>query len=385
MVSNFCGLSRVMEAGMIRRPFGSTGLSTSLLGFGGFHLLEIPAAEAEWLLNAYLDAGGNYVETAAGYGDGESELKIGRAISGRREEYILATKSAARDKAGFLDSLDRSLRNLRTDRVELMILHAVGTRAELDAILGPGGAMEGALEAKRQGKLRFVGISMHGQPDVLIDAMRRAPFDAVMTTVNYYDRFNFPEIEDTLLPLAKEKGAAAILMKPIADGLLWRSAPEAFRYAMSRPVSVVVTGINTREMLRDDLSYAERFVPMTEAEEEALFSGSVELSDYVCRQCGRCLPCPQGVPITDIFRLEGYFDRQMRDGRVKDPADFALRDRLRFWFGNRDMAMERYGQLEVKAEHCSHCGQCSPQCPYGIDIERKLELCDYKLADKRIY
>jgi len=370
---------------MEKREFGKTGLKTSLLGFGGFHLLEIPASEAEYLLDTYLDAGGNYIETAASYGNGESELKVGRVMARRRKDCILATKTGARDKSGCAESINNSLRNLNTDHIDLLLMHGVGTMEELYKILGPDGAMEAAAEAKKQGKIGHVGISMHGQPDVLIEALKQYPFEAVMSTINYYDRCNFPEIEDTLLPLAEDKGAAVILMKPVADGMLWRSAPIAFSYAMSRPVSVVVAGINTREMLQKDLDFANNFKQMTAEEERELFLKAPELGDYVCRQCGKCEPCPENVPITEIFKLEGYYDRQMRDGKVRDAAEFALRDRLRFWFGNKNMAMEKYSALDIKGDKCTECNVCMSKCPYKIDIVQKLHIADYKLGGKKIY
>ncbi len=370
---------------MEKRKFGKTGLETSILGFGGFHLIEIPVSEAEYLLNGYLDAGGNYIETAASYADGESERKIGRSVAHRRDDYILATKTGERTKQKCLDSLDRSLKNLRTDHVDLFIMHAVGTMAELDTILGPGGAVEGALQAKREGKVKNIGISMHGQPDVLIRALKEYDFDAVMSTINYYDRCNFPEIEDVLVPLALGKETAIILMKPVGDGLLWKSPQQAFRYAFSRPASVIVAGINNREMLESDLKFAEEFIPMTEQEEELLFKNAPELGNYVCRQCDECTVCPEGIRIPEIFRYEGYFDRQMADGIVTNAAEYALKDRLRFWFGNKDMARERYKALDIKADKCTSCGVCSPKCPYGIDIPRKLSIADYKLAGKDIF
>lgn len=370
---------------MKKRAFGNTGLDTTILGFGGFHLLEIPVAEADYLLNRYLDAGGNYIETAASYGNGESERKIGRCVSGRRSEYILATKTGERTKDKCLKSLDQSLENLRTDYVDLLIMHAVGTMEELDQILSPGGALEGALQAKSEGKIKHIGISMHGQPDVLIRALKEFPFEAVMTTINYYDHFNFPEIQSELLPLAQSHNTAVILMKPVGDGLLWRSAETAFRYAFSQPVSIVVAGINNREILEADLGYAERFTPMTTKEMEELYENAPELGTYVCRQCGHCLPCPEGIPIPEIFHYEGYFDRQMADGIVTNASDYALKERLRFWFGNKDMAMKRYSALEVKADRCTGCGICMPKCPYQIDIIRKLSIADYKLAEKEIY
>ncbi len=370
---------------MEKRRFGNTGLSTSILGFGGFHLLEIPLSEATSLLNRYLDAGGNYIETAASYGDGESERKIGRAVGHRRGEFILVTKTGERSKAGCLASLDRSLENLRTDHVDMLLMHAVGSMAELDAILAPDGAVAGAEQAIREGKARFVGISMHGHPGVLIEALRRYPFQAVMATINHYDRFNFPDIERTLLPLAREKDAAVILMKPIADGLLYRSAAAGFRYAFSQPASVVVAGINTHTMLEADLGFADSFEPMTEADKERLYRESPELGNYVCRQCGLCLPCPEGIDLPRVFELEGWYDRQMADGKVVDTAEYALRERLRFWFGNRDLARATYDALDIKADRCTQCGACTPRCPYGIDIVRKLGIADYKLAGRAIY
>lgn len=313
---------------MQKRKFGKTGLETSLLGFGGFHLLEIPVVEVEYLLNAYLDAGGNYIETAAGYGDGQSEKKIGLAAAGRRSRFILTSKTGERTKDKYLESVNRSLKNLKTDFIDLMLMHAVGTMAELDTILGPGGAMEGALQAKREGKIRHIGLSMHGQPDVLIRALKEYPFEAVMTTINYYDRFNFPEIEDQLVPLALEKEAAVILMKPVGDGLLWKSPEQAFRYAFSQPASVIVAGINNREMLESDLKYAGSFIPMTQEEKEKLYKEAPELGSYVCRQCNECTAsCPENIPIPEIFRYEGYFDRQMADGIVANAAEYALKER----------------------------------------------------------
>lgn len=370
---------------MLKRAFGNTGLQTSILGFGGFHLLEIPVAEAKVLLNRYLDAGGNYIETAASYGDGESERKIGLCVADRRDEYILATKTGERTKEGALTSLERSLHNLRTDYIDLFIMHAVGTIAELEQIIAPGGALEGAEEAKKQGKIRHIGISMHGQPDVLIRALEEYPFEAVMTTINYYDHFNFPKIQQVLVPLAREKGAAIILMKPVADGLLWRSSEIAFQYAFSQPVSIVVAGINSQEILEADLNYAEHFTPISAARTEQLYEEAPELGNYVCRQCGKCLPCPEGIPIQQIFLYEGYYDRQMADGTVSNASDYALKERLRFWFGNKDMAMEKYRELEVKADHCNSCGVCMTRCPYGIDIIHKLSICDYKLGKKNIF
>ncbi|MCL2462773.1 MAG: aldo/keto reductase [Defluviitaleaceae bacterium] len=364
------------------RNLGNTGLKTSLLGFGGFHLLEIPQKSAETLLNEYLDAGGNYIETAASYGDGESERKIGASVSKRRGEYILVSKISARDKAGAARQIERTLRNLRTDHVDILLMHGVASPEDFDTVLE--GPYQAALEAQAAGKARHIGGSMHGWPGGLIEALNRGYFDVVMSTVNYFDRCNYPEIENTLLPLAHGKGAGVILMKPLADGWLYKNADAAFRYAFSRPVSVVVTGINNEKMLRDDLKRAESYKPMTVGEETELLASAPELSGYVCRQCGKCA-CPLGIDIQEIFAAEGYYDRQMARGVVTDTADYALMERLRFWFGQAELGRARYNRLEKQAGACDGCGACLAMCPYGIDIPAKLALADYKLAGREMY
>ena len=205
-----------------------------------------------------------------------------------------------------------------------------------------------------------------------------------MSTINYYDRFNYPEIENQLLPLANEKGVGVILMKPLADGFLYKSAPQAFHYAFSRPVSVVVSGINNEQMLRDDLSYAESFIQMTQEEEQELYQKAPELGNYVCRQCGKC-SCIKGIDIPEVFACEGYFDRQMARGIVHNTAEYALMECLRFWYGNRELGRQRYAKLKLQADDCNGCGDCLSHCPYNIDIPYKLHLADYKLANRSIY
>lgn len=365
---------------MEKRSFGKTGLETSLLGFGGFHLCEIPYKEAEYLLNAYLDQGGNYIETAPSYGNGESEIKIGKAVSHRREEYILVTKAHARDEAGCMASIDQSLINLQTDSIDVLLMHAVGTLKELNQILGENGAIKAAEKAKAQGKIKHIGISMHGQPDVLIDALKRYDFEAVMTTINYFDACNFPEINNELVPLALEKNVGIILMKALADGYLYKSTEVAFKYALSQPVSLVVAGINTREMLQLDLDFVHNHKNITEQELKQLLHTAPELGNYVCRQCGLCsAACPLEIDIPQVFLLEGLCDRQMGDGNVADAGLFALKERLKGWFQGDKRAKQEYSELAVKADVCNSCGECLAKCPYHIDIPAKLRNADYKL------
>jgi len=298
---------------MERRAFGKTGEKLFPIGVGGFHLLEISDSDALRIMNAFLDEGGNYIETAAQYGAGESERKVGLLMRSRRSDCFLATKCRFRDADAALRCIDESLARLQTDHVDLLLAHYVASEEELEQILGPGGAVEAFERAREAGKARYIGVTSHGIPDVLIRALKEYPFDAVMTGFNFYDRFNFPQTEETLIPLAKERGTGIVGMKALGDGLLWEYPEEALRYVLSLPIDVLPLGFNTMEMLRTDLRIARDFTPLSEDERDSLFRNNPLLGNYVCRQCGDCLPCPEGLDMPKIFLYEGWYDRQLRD------------------------------------------------------------------------
>ncbi len=368
---------------MERRILGRTGLETSILGIGGYHLLEIKDADAKAIIHRYLNVGGNYVETAAEYGDGESEQKIGSVMAERRDECILASKCHIRERSEASSFIARSLKNLQTDHVDILFMHHVQTQDELKRILAPDGALRAAEEARKAGQVGFIGISTHGHPQIMIQALEKYPFDVVMTNFNYLDHFNFPLIEEELLSLAKEGDVGIVGMKAVADGFLWRSAELAFRYAWSLPIHVIPAGMNTLAMLEQDVTYARNFTPLSNIERERLFTEAPELGNYVCRQCNKCLPCPEHIDIPNIFKFEGWYDRQMWDGIVRDPGDYALRERLRFWFENEERARAAYVALSNKADACVECGECEPRCPYKLPIIDKLRNTHNKLSAKR--
>jgi len=363
---------------MHMRTLGRTGEQVSILGLGGFHLLEIGTGQANQILNQYLDEGGNYIETSASYGNGESERKIGRTVDNRRREFLLGTKVDERDRKGAMRTLEKSLHNLWTDSVDIWFMHAVQTEADAEQLLGPDGALEAAEQAKRQGKIRFVGISGHGQPFGLLKALQEVSFDVLMVPVNYYDRFNFPDVHTRLIPLAEKAGTAVMGMKALADGYLWRSADSAFRYAWTQPVSTVVAGCNTPEMLNNDVKLARSFSPMSEQELVDLFANAAEYRSYVCRQCDSC-PAGDKLNLKRIFELEGWYDRQMWDGKVHTPEDYALRMRLGPWFGQQGAAQKAYAAEKLLPFPQADFGHLKNRCPYIQDLEKKLRMAHKKL------
>jgi predicted aldo/keto reductase-like oxidoreductase len=238
--------------------------------------------------------------------------------------------------------------------------------------------MEGAEEARKAGKLRFVAISGHGRPDGLLHAVKLHKFDALMTVFNYFDRFNFPTVENELLPLCQHRGTGLIAMKAFGDGYLHKSPVPAFRYALSMPVATVVAGINSDAMLEADLSMVSRFKPMTDAEKDEVYRTAPELGDYVCRLCGKCRT--DDFDPQTVFLLEAVFDRQMDSMRVGDSADYALRERLKQWFAQKDVARREYAGLRLKVDPAKDYSRLSKLCPYGIDVDRKLKIAHEKLS-----
>ena len=364
---------------MQKRKLGKTSLETSIIGAGGFHLIETPKKEVTYILNEYLDNGGNYIETAADYGEGISEKKIGNAISGRREDYILASKCVERNKEEAEISINTSLKNLKTDHLDIIFMHAVQSIKESDEIMAVNGAYESFLKAQKEGKVRYIGISGHGQPDALIFSIQNYPYDVLLTGFNYYDKFNFPTTESILLKECIDRGIGVIGMKSLADGYLYRSPEQAIRYSLSLPISTLVLGMNTREYLHKDLAIVNNFKPLTEEEKEKVYFNAVELGSYVCRQCGKCDAAMEINP-SEIFLIEGEFDRQMDDGAVKEPPEYALIERLKFWFNQQESAFEKYKQLKVKVDVATDYGHLNTKCPYKIDIDRKLKLAHSELS-----
>ncbi len=369
---------------MEKRHLGRTGVELSLIGQGGFHLVELTSKDAEKVLNTYIDLGGNYIETAAQYGDGNSEAKIGRSVSHRRSEYFLATKVLERNPEKAEKDFERSLKLLKTDYVDICFVHSVVSPEDVDACLADDGVFPFILEAQKAGRVRYIGISGHGQQDAILHGIRNYPFDLVMTGVNFYDRFNYPDTEEIIFPECIERGIGIVGMKALADGYLYRSVEQGIRYSLSRPVSTLVLGMNTVDMVKTDMDIGENFSPMTEEEEENLVKNAVELGDYVCRQCSSCTK--NGFKPSEYFLLEGLCDRQMDDRRLKGTPDYALRERLRFWFAQEERAEKAYARLEVNIDPERDYSELNKLCPYGIDIDRKLKITHDKLgSDGYIY
>lgn len=360
---------------MPQTALGATGLTVSRLGLGGFHQVEISSEIVEQVVDAFLEVGGNYIETARSYGRGASEVKLGRVLEGRRDQVTLVSKSGRRDGEGIRRELEASLEALRTDYLDIYFFHGVNTLEDMDTITGPGGALEVMLKAKDEGLVGGFGFSSHRPPRLYLEALNRLPLSAILIWDSYLEELWIPEIQEQVYPLAREKGVGITAMKPLADGFLYRSPEPALRYALGSGSEVLVCGMNSVDHVYQAAAALAKG-PADADERAAILQDAPELGNYVCRQCGVCSDT-----LMALFRLEGHVDRQMIDYLPHDPADYALRLRLAHWFDLTDTARARFAEtgwdtdaLKAEAEDVT--------CPYGIDVARKVRLALAKLEDE---
>jgi len=267
-----------MLMGIPERLLGKTGQKVTILGLGGEGVLRTFGLEKEAyrLINRALDLGVTYCESARAYS--ESESYYGLALKERREEIFLASKSHARDKKGALAHLHETLRNMKTDRLDLWQVHDVRTDEEIEEIFGKGGAIEAFSEARELGLVRFIGVTGHHDPLITSKCIERFDFDTVLLPVNPAEP-HYRSFIEQVIPLAVERGMGTVAMKVYFRGAASRIAPGKldlfYRYALSQPVTTAVIGCDTVEQLEENVRFASSFTPLTEDEKEAL---SLQLS-----------------------------------------------------------------------------------------------------------
>jgi predicted aldo/keto reductase-like oxidoreductase len=256
------------------RALGNTGVEVTIVGLGGEGILRTfdYEDEADELISAALDLGVTYFESARAYSGSESYY--GKFLREHRSRIFLTSKSHARDKKGAISHLETTLRNMRTDHLDLWQVHDMRTREEIEEVFGPGGAIEAFVEAREKGMTRFTGVTGHHDPSILKKCIERFDFDTVLMPVNPAE----PHRESFLaevLPLAVAKNMGIIGMKVYARGLVRRlshfqSMEPYFRFALSQPVSTVVIGCDNRFQIEENVEFARRFSPMPEDEKAGL-------------------------------------------------------------------------------------------------------------------
>ena len=353
---------------MQKRRLGRTNLQAAIVGFGGTWISEIPHEEAITVVRRAFDLGINYFDTAKL--DGDSEEKIGAALEPVRDKAIIATKTGSRTKRESLEDFENSLRKLRTNRLDIIQLHGIDDEKTLKKATSPDGSLQTCKEARSKGLVDFIGITSH-KPRVLVKAIETNEFDTILVPLNIITRQALEE----LIPTAKEHDVGIIAMKPFSAKTsklitclyqpslsLLSNEPElkallgqdknamaatALRYVLSQDIAVTIPGLRAIEEVETAAKTGNNYTGLTEDEKQRF---SAQLNGDYCRDCGHCMPCPQNIDIAATIRFHTLYTS----------------------YGLKNWAKKLYRGLEVKADKCTECGECTPKCPYQLPIIEKL-------------
>ena len=324
---------------MANMTLGKTGLVIEKNGFGCLPIQRVTKEEAARLLRKAVDGGMNYFDTARSYSD--SEEKMGYAFAGIRDKVVLATKSHAKTGAEMKRHLETSLRNLRTDCIDIYQFHNPSFCPRPG---GEDGLYDAALEAQAQGKIRFISITNHR-----LKVAQEAIDSGLYATLQFpYSYLAGPQ-EQGLVDKCRQTGMGFIAMKGMAGGLL-RNGLAAAAFMAQQPDVVPIWGVQHEWELDQFLSCVRQAPEMTEEYRAVIEQDRKELSGEFCRGCGYCMPCPVGIEINNCARMS----LMLRRARVEE------------W-----LTPEWQKQME-RIKDCMHCGQCKAKCPYGLDTPRLL-------------
>ena len=278
-----------IKEGMPYRTLGATGEKVSLLSVGGYHIGVPDEATGIRIIHEAIDNGVNFMDNAWDYHNGLSEERMGKALVGRRDKVFLMTKHHGRDKKTAMQHLEDSLRRFKTDVIDLWQYHEVVWDKDPDLIFGPDGGIEAADLAKKQGKVRYIGFTGHKHPQIHLKMLAFGyPWDAVQMPQNILDG-SYQSFEQWVLPVLVKRNIGVVAMKTRASGAILRdkiaTADECWRYVSALPVSTICSGIDSLDVLHDNLRLVRDLKPMASDEmatirrrtQEIAMSGTSEL------------------------------------------------------------------------------------------------------------
>lgn len=320
---------------MEKIELGRTGMLVNRIGFGGIPIQRLSVAESDRLLEKAFDSGINFFDTARAYTD--SEEKMGRVFSMRRDKVYIASKTLNRTPEGAAAEMETSLKNLKTDYIDLYQCHNVPSEADLEKLLAPGGVYEVLLKAKEAGKIRHIGITVH-KPWVGVKALDY--FETVQAPFNIIECAAL----ENLIPEAKKKNVGLIAMKPVAGGALTEVTLN-LRYTLQSGIDVAIPGMDELEQVDENLSILQVLKPLSSEEQEKLNAEKDRLGDNFCRRCEYCMPCPNGLNISFLHVLKAYY----------------------YNYDLKDWVYQRLATLPKTYKDCTQCGECVKKCPYALN------------------
>lgn len=323
------------------RKLGSTNIELNRVGFGGIPIQRITQEDTNLVINELINQGINFIDSARGYTI--SEEYIGNAIEGKRDKFILATKSMSRSYDDMIRDVNISLNNFKTEYIDLYQLHNLKPD-EYDGIFDDDMAYEALLKCKEEGKIKHIGITSHSI-DTIKKAVNSGKFDTIQFPYNIVE-----DQADEIFKEANKNGIGIIVMKPLAGGAI-DNAKLAIKYILSKDyIDVVIPGMDSVDQVIENTSVLNN-LNITDEENLEIKDIIEKLGNRFCRRCEYCMPCPVGINIPMNFLLEGYYSR----------------------YNLKEWSKDRYKSLDANASNCIECGKCESKCPYELPIREMLK------------
>ena len=325
---------------MVKVTLGNTGITVEKNAFGALPIQRISTQEAVKLLRKAYDKGVTFFDTARFYTD--SEEKLGEAFEGMREKVYIATKTGATDAEGFWKDIHTSLKNLRSDYIDIYQFHNPAFCPK------PGdgsGLYEAMLEAREKGMVRHIGITNHR-----LSVAHEAVESGLYETLQFPFCYLATEKDVELVEKCREAGMGFIAMKALSGGLITDSAA-AYAFLAQYGHVLPIWGVQRESELDEFLSYIENPPAMNEELAAVIAKDREELLGDFCRGCGYCMPCPVGIEINNGARMSLLIRRSPSAAQLTPQAQEKMK----------------------KIESCLHCGRCKSKCPYGLDTPALLE------------
>lgn len=324
------------------RRLGKTELMVSEIGFGGIPIQRVSQEETNNIIKACHEAGVRFIDTARGYTN--SEEMLGHALKGIRQDFVLATKTMARDYEGMKNDIETSLRLLQTDYIDLYQCHNIRTQEQYDLLMNAGG-YKALLEAKAAGKIGHIGVTSHSA-DFLLTIVEKEEFETVQFP------YNLIEVQaNELFNLCGKLDMGVIAMKPAAGGALPNVAL-SLKFILNHPcMTAAIPGMDSVAQVAINAAVGSASLEIAADEQKEIEDLRASMGNKFCRRCGYCLPCPEGIDIPSQFLFEGYLTR----------------------YNLPEWSYGRYEAQAKKASDCVQCGICETRCPYDLPIRDMLK------------
>jgi len=325
-------------------------LKISEVGFGGIPIIRLDMETAVKVLRRAYERGITFYDTANVYRD--SEEKMGRALGGMRKKIVLATKTFQREGAKAMAHLENSLRMLKTDCIDLYQFHQVAQEKDLQAVTAPGGALEAAVRARKQGKIRFIGVTSHNLA-MAVKLVKTGLFSTIQFPFNFIE--DEPKVE--LHKEARKRGMGILGMKPFAGGVI-DNAKLAIKFLRQHKDVLPLPGFDSVASVDEIVSFYEHANRVTKKDRELMDKYRAELGRQFCHRCEYCQPCPHGVMITPAMAYKIVASRM-------SPA----------------VAVDFSRVMMESVKLCQECGECEERCPYELPVQEMLK-ANYDLYER---